>query len=249
MTADRMGGRQAASRIGAEQEDLTAALILLTLLGVSPEDLIIGASAAGTVPVPTFAEYVPIVAAAASGAGGSVHLAVAEPSHPAAEAAAGDEGPACSEQSAADRYQRDRGIDRYRSRVGRLAAALAYGDCVQARRGGAPALRPCDVNDELCTIRLREKGGTTREQPVSPTLAADLLAHAQARPGAGPRGGLLRHRDGSPISASRYASLWARLHRHLPWIGSMGITAQWIRGARLVTQRRVTGERRRATRP
>lgn len=97
------------------------------------------------------------------------------------------------------------------------------------RRGGALALRPCDVNAEVSTIRLREKGGTTREQPVSPTLADGLLEHARSRPGLGGREQLLRHRDGSPIGRSRYQTLWKRLSQHLPWIGDMGITAHWIR--------------------
>jgi len=111
------------------------------------------------------------------------------------------------------------------------------------RRGGALALRPCDVNEELCTVRLREKGGTTREQPISPTLAADLLAHVRARPGARFDEGLLRHRDGTPITRSRYAALWSRLHQHLPWIGAMGITAHRIRYTTLTWVERSYGYR------
>ena len=48
----------------ARQAELEAARLLLTRLGVSPEDLIGGA---GARPVaPTFAEYVPVVAKAVS---------------------------------------------------------------------------------------------------------------------------------------------------------------------------------------
>jgi integrase len=38
------------------------------------------------------------------------------------------------------------------------------------RRGGALALRPNDLDSDQCLIRLREKGGTLRWQPISPTL-------------------------------------------------------------------------------
>jgi integrase len=44
------------------------------------------------------------------------------------------------------------------------------------RRGGALGLRPRDLDVEQCLIFLREKGGTARWQPVSPTLMRHLLA-------------------------------------------------------------------------
>ncbi|MER5268374.1 hypothetical protein ABTZ99_40400 [Actinosynnema sp. NPDC002837] len=49
------------------------------------------------------------------------------------------------------------------------------------RRGGAPALRVRDLDSEQCLILLREKGGGSRWQPVSPTLMAHLQYHARAR--------------------------------------------------------------------
>lgn len=45
------------------------------------------------------------------------------------------------------------------------------------RRGGALALRRCDLDEEQCLIRLREKGQTVRWQPVSPTLMRSLTTH------------------------------------------------------------------------
>jgi integrase len=98
------------------------------------------------------------------------------------------------------------------------------------RRGGALALRPCDLDRESCTVRLREKGGTTRDQPVSPTLIAGLIAHTKQRnPDGADHEPLLRYRNGSPISRQRYDTLWRRLGTHLPWITTLGITAHWIR--------------------
>ncbi|MGH3326487.1 MAG: site-specific integrase [Streptomycetales bacterium] len=49
------------------------------------------------------------------------------------------------------------------------------------RRGGALGLRPNDLDPDQCLIRLREKGGSVRWQPVSPTLMRHLLRHAEER--------------------------------------------------------------------
>src|SRR3989440_1414633 len=62
------------------------------------------------------------------------------------------------------------------------------------RRGGALALRPRDLDPDQCLIFLCEKGGTTRWQPVSPTLMRHLLAHDGQRRGDDRDGPLLRYR-------------------------------------------------------
>jgi hypothetical protein len=49
------------------------------------------------------------------------------------------------------------------------------------RRGGALALRPQDLDPLQCLVLLREKGETVRWQPVSPTLMAGLVRHAEER--------------------------------------------------------------------
>jgi hypothetical protein len=49
------------------------------------------------------------------------------------------------------------------------------------RRGGALVLRLADLDTEHCLIRLEEKGGTVRWQPISPPLAARLAEHAACR--------------------------------------------------------------------
>ncbi len=51
------------------------------------------------------------------------------------------------------------------------------------RRGGLVHLTLEDLNAEDCLVRLREKGGTLRWQPVSPTLMHRVLDHVQARGG------------------------------------------------------------------
>lgn len=97
------------------------------------------------------------------------------------------------------------------------------------RRGGALALRPRDLDPDQCLIFLREKGGTSRWQPVSPTLMRHLLAH-QAERGDGDRSGsLLRYRDGRPLTYRRYDHLWHRIGIHLPWVAAQQVSTHWLR--------------------
>jgi integrase/recombinase XerC len=96
------------------------------------------------------------------------------------------------------------------------------------RRGGALALRPDDLDREQCLVRLREKGETVRWQPVSPTLMAGLVRHAEERH-APPDGRLLRYRNGRPVTYRRYDGLWVRIGRHLPWVRTQQISTHWIR--------------------
>ena len=97
------------------------------------------------------------------------------------------------------------------------------------RRGGALALTPEDLDPEQCLVRLREKGGTMRWQPVSPTLMSHLLAHGENRGGLDSARRLLRYADGRPITSRRYDHLWQRLGQHLPWVETQQISTHWIR--------------------
>lgn len=97
------------------------------------------------------------------------------------------------------------------------------------RRGGALALRPCDLDSAQCLVRLREKGETVRWQPVSPTLMRQLLRHGQERGTGDPKDQLLRYRNGQPITARRYDYLWQRTGKHLRWVAVQGISTHWLR--------------------
>jgi integrase len=117
------------------------------------------------------------------------------------------------------------------------------------RRGGALALRPCDLDRQQCLVLLREKGHTQRWQPVSPTLMQHLTNHAAERQYDGDEVDvspasersddqpaeadddrpLLRYRNGRPITVRRYDYLWNRVGQHLPWAATQGITAHWLR--------------------
>ncbi|MGW5569623.1 tyrosine-type recombinase/integrase [Nocardia thailandica] len=96
------------------------------------------------------------------------------------------------------------------------------------RRGGALALRPADLDPDQCLIWLREKDGSDRWQPVSPTVMAHLRHHAEER-GAAYSGQLLRYQHGRPISSRRYDHLWNRVGKDLPWVAAQGITTHWLR--------------------
>jgi integrase len=97
------------------------------------------------------------------------------------------------------------------------------------RRGGALALRRRDLDPDQCLIYLREKGGTCRWQPISPTLVRCLLTHHAERGGEGPDSPLLRYRDGRPLTYRRYDHLWRRLGTHLPWVAAQQVSSHWLR--------------------
>ncbi|MFE9205415.1 tyrosine-type recombinase/integrase [Micromonospora sp. NPDC007230] len=97
------------------------------------------------------------------------------------------------------------------------------------RRGGALALRLVDLDTRHCLIRLTEKGGTLRWQPITPILAVRLQEHAQVRGAVLSADRLLRYRNGQPISSRRYDHLWRRIGDRLPWVAAQGISTHWLR--------------------
>ena len=96
------------------------------------------------------------------------------------------------------------------------------------RRGGALALTAGDLDAEQRLVRLHEKGGTQRWQPVSPTLMNHLLLHNEQR-GDSSADKLLRYTNGRPITARRYDYLWNRLGRYLPWVAIQQVSTHWLR--------------------
>lgn len=108
--------------------------------------------------------------------------------------------------------------------------------CTLKPRAGAGArseLRLGDLDMDLCLVLLREKGGTHRRQPVSPTLATALSHHARARGASAPEDALLRTRRHRPVSRSHYDMLWGRIRAVPPWAGSQQISTHWLRDTTL----------------
>jgi site-specific recombinase XerC len=97
------------------------------------------------------------------------------------------------------------------------------------RRGGALALRLVDLETGEGLVRLREKGGTERWQPVTLELATHLDDHAHRRGARLPGDALLRYRSGQALTSRRYDTLWTRLGRQLPWVAAQGISIHWLR--------------------
>ena len=108
------------------------------------------------------------------------------------------------------------------------------------RRGGAPALRPADLDPGQCPALLREKGETVRWQPVSPALIAALARHAAERH-APPDGPLPRYPGGRPVTHRRYDGLRARTGRHLPWARTQQVSTHRIRHTTLTRAERNFG--------
>jgi site-specific recombinase XerD len=98
-----------------------------------------------------------------------------------------------------------------------------------ARRGGILGLHLADLDTELCVLLLREKGGTVRWQPISPSLTRALAEHATCRGTVLPTDTLLRYRDGQPLTYRRYDHLWHRLGNELPWVATQGVSTHWLR--------------------
>ncbi|MET9031122.1 site-specific integrase [Nocardia sp. NPDC004168] len=109
------------------------------------------------------------------------------------------------------------------------------------RRGGMLSLTIDDLNAHDCLLRLREKGGTTRWQPVSPTLMRKILQHIEARGGADATRHVLRYRDGRPVGVARLNNLFERIKKFLPWASSIGVSAHWIRHTTLTFVEREFG--------
>jgi integrase len=97
------------------------------------------------------------------------------------------------------------------------------------RRGGALGLRLMDLDAGGGIVRLREKGGTERWQPVTLDLATALAEHAQCRGAVLPTDKLLRFGNGVALTSRRYDHLWRRLGQHLPWVAAQGVSIHWLR--------------------
>jgi integrase len=97
------------------------------------------------------------------------------------------------------------------------------------RRGGALGLRLADLDVERGLVRLREKAGVMRWQPITLDLATALGEHAQLRGALLPIDALLRFRRGQALTSRRYDHLWNRIGHELPWVAAQGISTHWLR--------------------
>ncbi|WP_170224515.1 Helicase associated domain protein [Actinokineospora cianjurensis] len=98
-----------------------------------------------------------------------------------------------------------------------------------ARSGGMISIRLGDVDEKQAVVLLREKGGTQRWQPVTPTLARWMVRHARERGASDPDDFVLRRFTGLPVSYRDFASMWQGIGKQVPVVAKLGITNHWIR--------------------
>lgn len=111
-----------------------------------------------------------------------------------------------------------------------------------ARRAGALNLRRRDLDRRRSTVWLREKGGSEREQPISPTLIALLVRHAGRRASESSEdGAVFRTRDGRAMSARRYDTIFGRARSCLDWADRAPVSAHVLRHTTVTAVGRLAG--------
>ena len=111
------------------------------------------------------------------------------------------------------------------------------------RRGALLKLTLGDIDEAICAVLLREKNRRRPRIPVSQVLIDDLRAHAAMRgsPLDDPHAAVFRYRDGTPLTARRFDSLFLRVQKRMPPVNHGGITAHWIRHTTLTDIRMLAG--------
>ena len=116
-----------------------------------------------------------------------------------------------------------------------------------ARRGGALALRLCDLNHKDQTVLLREKGETERWAPVSKTLLDALVDHASSRGAVEPEDAVFRYKPrrgtavGAPLTYRRYDNLYERWQTALPWADQVHVSGHWLRHTAVAEVEKLAG--------
>jgi integrase len=110
-----------------------------------------------------------------------------------------------------------------------------------ARRLGALNASLGDLDERRATVWLLEKVGAGREQPISPSLLAALLAFAHQRGARAPEDRLLRTKRGGPIYRKHYNVLFDRAQAALPWTRRTPATAHVLRHTAGTAVERIAG--------
>ncbi|MGI8662238.1 MAG: tyrosine-type recombinase/integrase [Acidimicrobiales bacterium] len=110
-----------------------------------------------------------------------------------------------------------------------------------ARREGALNLRRRDLDSRRATVWLREKGGSEREQPVSPSLLALLQRHADERGPSHLDATVFRTANGVALSARRYSTIFDRARTCLDWADRTPVSAHVLRHTAITAVGRLAG--------
>lgn len=110
-----------------------------------------------------------------------------------------------------------------------------------ARREGALNLTLGRLDHRRATVWLDEKFDIEREQPVSPSLLAEIEAHARSRGATKPEDPVFRTARGVPISRRRYNTLFNHVQAALPWTDRTPVTAHVLRHTTATAVERIAG--------
>ncbi len=109
------------------------------------------------------------------------------------------------------------------------------------RRGGVISLTVSNLARSNCSLRLVEKYGKDRWQPVSAHLMKRLVAHRAAHSCDCDR--VLHRSDGGHVNRKWFEGFGRRVQRRLPWASELGVTAHWLRHTTLTDVERLAGVR------
>ena len=110
-----------------------------------------------------------------------------------------------------------------------------------ARREGALNLHRRDLDPKRATVWLREKGDSEREQPVSPSLVALLMRHADIRGIGGADESVFHTSTAAPMSARRYDTIFDRARTCLDWADRTPVSAHVLRHTAITAVGRLAG--------
>lgn len=108
------------------------------------------------------------------------------------------------------------------------------------RRAGVIGLSTPNLSPAVGTLRVVEKYGKDRWQPVSAHLMDRLQAHRAVRGCGCAR--VLHRRDGGHLNDKWFEGFGHRI-QHLPWAKELGVTAHWLRHTTLTDIERLAGVR------
>ena len=115
------------------------------------------------------------------------------------------------------------------------------------RRQGILDLTEEDIDITANRVRLTEKGGTVRWQPVTAELVVQLLEHMKFRPTDDGVDRVFRQqlRSGQefhqPITQKRFETLTGYWKNALGWVTQLGVSAHWLRHTAITSMDRIGG--------
>jgi integrase/recombinase XerC len=110
-----------------------------------------------------------------------------------------------------------------------------------ARREGALNLAVQDADRRRSTVWLREMFSMEREQPISPSLLARILALAEQRDGTHGTDKVFRSARGKPITRRHYCTLFGNVQAALPWPVLTPVTPHVLRHMAAKSVERLAG--------